>query len=1239
MQKKSLLQFWLLLCLMIAGATHAWADEIIWTASGAGYNNQDAITKVNLDANITATFDKGTNNSNVPKYYTTGTAVRCYGGNTFTISSETATITKIELTFGSGDGSNAITTDKETYSDGTWEGSAESITFTIGGTSGNRRIAGITVTYTTGGSVTIPTHTVTWSVNGQTSTTPDVNEGAAIVFPKNPDAVNGKEFVGWSATAIDGVIDDAPEMVTEATMGQSDITFYAVFADLIKGTGKNFTDVLTTSTFGSPSTYTSWSGKKATNGSDAVYAGNSTTNAGNIQIRATSPSGIVTTKSGGKAKKVTVSWASNTTAGRTLDVYGKDEAYEAADLYGDATGNLIGSIVYGTGTELTISGDYEYIGLRSNSGAMYLENISIDWTTGTPDTYSGYCTTVAADPRAEAGISFAEAEVTKEIVENYTGQELTNPKELEVTWTSSNEDVATVENGTVTVKAVGETTITATFAGNKTYKAGSASYTLIIQDSRIEINPEFAATSVSVNVKETVNAPALSGNTGEAAVTYESSDPTIATVDEQGVVTGVADGEATITATIAATNQYQGGTATFTVTVIDPNKKGTQTNPYTVAEAIENTPASGKSETVYIKGVVSAFFAQDIVSDGSNYRYYISEDGTTENQLLVYKGKGLNNEAFSSADDLQIGDEVVITGQLTTYNNEAEVAANNYIVSRSRKATPTLAFEQGSYTMDKETTQTITATTNSDAPIVYTSSDETVAVINESTGSVMAYAVGTTTITATVAETANYKGATVSVELNVIDSSIKHNVTFHVATEAEAVTETFVDGTELTLPDNPTVEGYAFAGWSTTNDVNAPEFVSTETVVEADMDLYAMFVAKAGETVYQLVESDQTDWRGNYLIAYSDGIFADGRKSGTDGIGAANASAIPGNNLKGKVVNAAWGDQYCVTLEAIDDNNISSGYLLKTKDGLYNYQSSNKNGIVASDNKETAQAYPITVNFKSSNDIELALGGNAEGAVFHYNPSGYFRFYKDGSQSPVYLYKKVTGTPIYFDGTIVDEVALSDAQDYIATTATVAKKVTLTRTVKANTWSSFVVPFNMAKPEGVDLKELSSSEIKEDGTLTLNFTEATAIEAGKPYMMRSDNEITKFSADDAVVLPAAQKQDAATTYVDMIGTYVTTNIPTGDYFFSNNVFKYVGAHAVNTKGFRAYFHLHDLPAAEGEARIVAFGLDDETTGIGGASHLNDKGEMINEVFDLSGRKVAQPTRGLYIVNGKKLFVK
>ena len=126
--------------------------------------------------------------------------------------------------------------------------------------------------------------------------------------------------------------------------------------------------------------YSDWSGKKAT--SSAVYAGNSAGGNDAIQLRSNnSNSGIVTTKSGGKAKKIVVEWNSATTSGRTLDVYGKNSAYSAAtDLYSASTqGTKLGSIVYGTSTELVIDGDYEYIGLRSNSGAMYLTSISISW--------------------------------------------------------------------------------------------------------------------------------------------------------------------------------------------------------------------------------------------------------------------------------------------------------------------------------------------------------------------------------------------------------------------------------------------------------------------------------------------------------------------------------------------------------------------------------------------------------------------------------------------------------------------------------------------------------------------------------------------------------------------------------------------------------------------------------------------------------------------------------------------
>lgn len=116
-----------------------------FTFSEQGYQNQRTMGEVN-GTNIQIIFNKGTS-SYEPKYYTSGTAVRAYGGNYFTVTANDNPITKIVIGFGSSDGSNSITTNVGTYSSGTWTGNAESVTFTVGGSSGNRRIASIAVTY------------------------------------------------------------------------------------------------------------------------------------------------------------------------------------------------------------------------------------------------------------------------------------------------------------------------------------------------------------------------------------------------------------------------------------------------------------------------------------------------------------------------------------------------------------------------------------------------------------------------------------------------------------------------------------------------------------------------------------------------------------------------------------------------------------------------------------------------------------------------------------------------------------------------------------------------------------------------------------------------------------------------------------------------------------------------------------------------------------------------------------
>lgn len=184
-------------------------------------------------------------------------------------------------------------------------------------------------------------------------------------------------------------------------------------------TPSEVTDVITADKLKATGTsYTDFSGVKIS--SNAVYAGNNAMNsAGAIQLRSDkSVSGIVSTTSGGKATKVSVVWASGTANGRTIDIYGNDSPYtNAKELYSTGTntnqGTKIGSIVCGTSTELVIDGNYPYVGIRSNSGALYLESVSITWESGssepTPGTYSVSCATVtggklsATPASAEAG--------------------------------------------------------------------------------------------------------------------------------------------------------------------------------------------------------------------------------------------------------------------------------------------------------------------------------------------------------------------------------------------------------------------------------------------------------------------------------------------------------------------------------------------------------------------------------------------------------------------------------------------------------------------------------------------------------------------------------------------------------------------------------------------------------------------------------------------------------------------
>ena len=80
----------------------------------------------------------------------------------------------------------------------------------------------------------------------------------------------------------------------------------------------------------------------------------------------------------------------------------------------------------------------------------------------------------------------------------------------------------------------------------------------------------------------------------------------------------------------------------------------------------------------------------------------------------------------------------------------------------------------------------------------------------------------------------------------------------------------------------------------------------------------------------------------------------------------------------------------------------------------------------------------------------------------------------------------------------------------------------------------------------------------------------------------------------------------------------------------------------NTNAFTVGANTAYLPAgfATDGARSFFSLFDDDATSISDATRLNDNGKMTNDnCFDLQGRRVAQPQKGLYIVNGKKVVIK
>lgn len=298
-----------------------------------------------------------------------------------------------------------------------------------------------------------------------------------------------------------------------------------------------------------------------------------------------------------------------------------------------------------------------------------------------------------------------------------------------------------------------------------------------------EANLTIDATKLAVAGQGTPNSATITSDAEGLVVSYESSDEAVATVNN-GVVTAVAAGTATITATweeqTLASGTYDAGSKEFTVTVYAVEDGVFDFTTLVLDYGSELTPDNGsdyiEEESTWTAGNVTLVVA-------GKYRWW-SNDGT----LRLFDPSTIT---ISAPEEYAISSIVItgsklggVTSNVGTYENGTWTGFSQSVVltrssdnlqaktitvtyEKEDRETGTASFADESVEIAVGETQTITVTTNSDGAVTYSSSNPGVVSVDAETGAITGLVPGTATITAQVAGTDTYTPAEASYVVSV----------------------------------------------------------------------------------------------------------------------------------------------------------------------------------------------------------------------------------------------------------------------------------------------------------------------------------------------------------------------------------------------------------------------------------------------------------------------------------------
>lgn len=418
-------------------------------------------------------------------------------------------------------------------------------------------------------------------------------------------------------------------------------------------------------------------------------------------------------------------------------------------------------------------------------------------------------------------------------------------------------------------------------------------------------------------------------------------------------------------------------------------------------------------------------------------------------------------------------------------------------------------------------------------------------------------------------------------------------------------------GASFSLPSEASViEGLEFVGWSkepiaagaaVANDaILSP---GTLVVVEEDMTFYAVYAkpVESGESAYIKVETEQEDWSGTYLIVCESSGKAFNSSLGksalfpTDGLNVVDI-AINDSKIAHNEVN----EQYEFVIAKYNE-----GYSIKSKSGYYI-----GNKISSGDFIGVASTTEMSFKFEYKNEHSPL---RMNGAYLCYDNSSGFS-YSIGQHTPIQLYKRSETTKSYafYTTSLSTEVAINKYG-----------------------YSTWYAGMPVAVPEGMKtyycIVDGNTAVLNDMGTVIPANTGAVlyaeeAIGTGGSYAMSYTNESITIDITKNLLIGYVQDTEvnngkahyALNVKDNVVGFYVPKTTEEGTTPSATSTF--------TAKAGKAYLELE--PTASAVSLVIRRNSD---TSIDAATVIPE-----DIIYDLTGRRVITPSKGIYIVNGRKV---